>query len=188
MNEGKVAISSDKTVFYNPIQEFNRDMSIAAIQTSFAEQFTVLEAFAASGLRSMRYAKEIPLIREITANDLDPKAVLSISQNAALNGITNITPVQGDANHTMHSFASQKKYFDVIDLDPYGTAAPFIDAAIQTIANGGLLCVTCTDMAVLAGSQPGACFAKYSGINLPLAPFTHELVTIINQGSSHTAS
>ena len=35
----------------------------------------------------------------------------------------------------------QRTKFDVIDLDPYGSAAPFLDAAVQTIENGGLLCV-----------------------------------------------
>jgi len=55
---------------------------------------------------------------------------------------------------------------DVVDLDPYGTAGPFIDGAVQCITDGGkidilqimlaytyflgLLCVTCTDLAVLA--------------------------------------
>lgn len=26
---------------------------------------------------------------------------------------------------------------DVVDLDPYGTAAPFIDAAVQCVNDGG---------------------------------------------------
>ena len=39
---------------------------------------------------------------------------------------------------------------DVVDLDPYGTAAPFIDAAVQSVNDTGLLCVTCTDLSVLA--------------------------------------
>lgn len=51
--------------------------------------------------------------------------------------------------------------FDVIDLDPYGSASPFIDAAVQAVADGGLLCVTCTDMPVLSGNYPETCFAKY---------------------------
>lgn len=42
---------------------------------------------------------------------------------------------------------------EVIDLDPYGTAAPFIDSSIQGVQDGGLVCVTCTDLAVLAGSN-----------------------------------
>jgi len=55
------------------------------------------------------------------------------------------------------------KKFDVIDLDPYGCPSQFLDGAIQSINEGGLLLVTATDMAVLAGSSPDACFVKYSG-------------------------
>lgn len=52
--------------------------------------------------------------------------------------------------------------YDVVDLDPYGGANPFLDAAVQSVGDGGMLCVTCTDMAVLAGNHPEACFAKYA--------------------------
>jgi tRNA (guanine26-N2/guanine27-N2)-dimethyltransferase len=34
--------------------------------------------------------------------------------------------------------------FDVIDIDPFGSASEFLDSAVQAIADGGLLCVTCT--------------------------------------------
>ena len=69
----------------------------------------------------------------------------------------------------MYSHSPERDRVDVVDLDPYGTAAPFIDAAVQCIADGGmlalhptqfpsqvywgdtgLLCVTCTDLSVLA--------------------------------------
>ncbi|CAE7311599.1 Trmt1 [Symbiodinium natans] len=50
--------------------------------------------------------------------------------------------------------------YDVIDLDPYGTVAPFIDSAIQAVADGGLLCITSTDMPVLGGNHPETCFAR----------------------------
>lgn len=43
--------------------------------------------------------------------------------------------------------------FTIIDLDPYGSPTPFLDAAVQSIADGGLLCITCTDMAVLCGND-----------------------------------
>ena len=47
-----------------------------------------------------------------------------------------------------------KNPFDVVDLDPYGSAVPFLDATIQSINRyGGLLCVTCTDLAVLSGNR-----------------------------------
>lgn len=37
--------------------------------------------------------------------------------------------------------------YDAVDLDPYGTPAQFLDAAVQAVAEGGLLMVTATDMA-----------------------------------------
>jgi N2,N2-dimethylguanosine tRNA methyltransferase len=43
--------------------------------------------------------------------------------------------------------------FDVIDIDPYGTAAPFLDGACMAVTQGGLLSITCTDMPVLSGVQ-----------------------------------
>jgi N2,N2-dimethylguanosine tRNA methyltransferase len=44
----------------------------------------------------------------------------------------------------MYGHREAHNRFDVIDLDPYGTACPFLDSAVQAVANGGLLCVTCT--------------------------------------------
>lgn len=59
---------------------------------------------------------------------------------------------------------SKGEEINAVDLDPYGSAAPFIDSAVQTVSNGGLLCITCTDMAVLCASYPETCYAKYSSI------------------------
>jgi tRNA G26 N,N-dimethylase Trm1 len=54
--------------------------------------------------------------------------------------------------------------FDVVDLDPYGSASPFLDAAVQAVSDGGMLAVTCTDMAVLAGNNNEQCRAKYGSM------------------------
>lgn len=53
----------------------------------------------------------------------------------------------------MYDAIGHSKKYDVVDLDPYGSAAPFIDGAVQAVSEGGLLCVTCTDLAVLTGSM-----------------------------------
>lgn len=50
----------------------------------------------------------------------------------------------------MYNHRAEGSRVDVVDLDPYGTAAPFIDAAVQSVNDSGLLCVTCTDLSVLA--------------------------------------
>jgi len=88
---------------------------------------SVLEALAATGLRSVRYSKEIPSIIKLVANDILPAATDLMKKN----------------------------------FDPYGSANPFLEGALSCMANGGMLCVTFTDMAVLCARQPHFCFYKY---------------------------
>ncbi|KAF6765234.1 guanine-N2--methyltransferase [Ephemerocybe angulata] len=154
-------------------------------------RFTILEALSATGLRSIRYAKEIPLLKHVIANDLSPAAVEAMHRNVEWNdlgekrlegpdGQTKVIPAkvrvnEGDACSLMYSHREEKDRVDVVDLDPYGTAAPFIDPAIQSIKDGGLLCVTCTDLAVLAtNNYPEKCFSNYGGVPVK-AEFAHEV-------------
>lgn len=51
--------------------------------------------------------------------------------------------------------------FDIIDLDPYGSAVPFLDAAVHSIKEGGMLCITCTDTRVLCGPDLVKCYYYY---------------------------
>ena len=55
--------------------------------------------------------------------------------------------------------------FDVVDLDPCGTPAPFLAAAVRVVAPGGLLCVASTedsavDRAATCRRYGGACFGR----------------------------
>ena len=54
----------------------------------------------------------------------------------------------------MNQVRGDKKWFSVVDLDPYGTAVPFLESALGALADGGLLAVTFTDMAVLCARNP----------------------------------
>ena len=57
------------------------------------EKKRLLEAFSASGLRSIRYAKEIQGLDEIIANDISQKAVETIRANVEINGVQDtVTP------------------------------------------------------------------------------------------------
>ena len=81
---------------------------------------------------------------------------------------------QGDAISLMYEHRDIPKRFDLVDLDPYGTASPFLDAAVQSVSDGGLLCVTCTDLAVLAGhNYPEKCWSLYGGVSVK-AEYSHE--------------
>ncbi|EGN95938.1 hypothetical protein SERLA73DRAFT_111881 [Serpula lacrymans var. lacrymans S7.3] len=162
-------------------------------------KFILLEALSATGLRSIRYAKEIPLVRYVIANDLSSSATAAMKRNIDLNGLGVPTEVkgtdspqpstaeeksrtgsgkvrinEGDACALMYEHRSEKNRVDVVDLDPYGTAAPFIDAAVQCVNDGGLLCVTCTDLSVLATTNyPEKCYSNYGGIPVK-AEYCHE--------------
>ncbi|KAL8798382.1 MAG: hypothetical protein Q9182_006704 [Xanthomendoza sp. 2 TL-2023] len=130
--------------------------------------FRVLDALSATGLRALRYVKEIPQVTSVTANDLSPAATVSIQLNAEYNGVTNkIQPTTGDAKALMyHTIAHSKNLFHVIDLDPYGTAVPFLDAAVQAVPDGGLLCVTCTDSGIFASvGFLEKTFSQYGGVS-----------------------
>ena len=138
----------------------------------YQPSFRILDALSATGLRALRYAKEIPMATSITANDLSPSATASIKLNVEHNKLTDkIIPTTGDAIEHMHRAASKApigpgQYY-VIDLDPYGTAAPFLDAAVQAIADGGLLCVTCTDAGVFASlGYLEKTYSQYGGLPL----------------------
>lgn len=68
----------------------------------------------------------------------------------------------------------EQRLYQVIDLDPYGTAAPFLDAAVQALADGGLLCVTCTDAGVFASvGYLEKTFSQYGGLPFK-GPQSHE--------------
>jgi len=133
--------------------------------------FNILDALSATGLRALRYAKEIPFATSVTANDMSQKAVDSIKLNVKHNKLEDtITAKTGNAIAYMYSYCDKNGY-DVIDLDPYGTAAPFLDSAIQAINSDGLLCVTCTDSAIFAShGYLEKTYSQYGGLPLKGEP------------------
>ncbi|KAE9370878.1 N2,N2-dimethylguanosine tRNA methyltransferase [Stipitochalara longipes BDJ] len=139
--------------------------------------FRILDALSATGLRALRYAHEIPFTTLVTANDLLQTATEAIQLNVQHNKLEDkISANTGNALTHMYKFVGDdtkdtkgnprpSEKYDVIDLDPYGTAAPFLDAAVQAVRDdGGLLCVTCTDAGVWASNgYPEKSFSLYGG-------------------------
>lgn len=57
---------------------------------------------AASGLRAIRYAKEIPGVGQVVANDMDGDAVKAIQRNIEFNGVQDtVTTHRSDARLLM---------------------------------------------------------------------------------------
>uniref|UniRef100_UPI00398F86EC tRNA (guanine(26)-N(2))-dimethyltransferase n=1 Tax=Pristiophorus japonicus TaxID=55135 RepID=UPI00398F86EC len=98
-----------------------------------------------------------------------------MKRNIELNGVGHmVTASLADASMLLYESKRKRARFDVIDLDPYGSPSQFIDAAVQAVSEGGLLCVTCTDMAVMAGNSGETCYSKYGAMSLK-SKFCHEM-------------
>ncbi|WP_276273155.1 tRNA (guanine(26)-N(2))-dimethyltransferase [Haloarcula litorea] len=152
VSEGQVTVEvpeqadagKGENVFFNPVQELNRDITVAALR-AYRERSggeTYLDATAASGIRGVRAAADG---WETTLCDVDPDAVALCERNLERNDLAGAVRHE-DANVLMHAEA-----FDVVDVDPFGTPIPFADAAVQ--GTKGLLCVTATDTAPLCGAH-----------------------------------
>eukprot|EP00917_Polyrhabdina_sp_WS-2016_P009910 GHVP01021740.1.p1 GENE.GHVP01021740.1~~GHVP01021740.1.p1 ORF type:complete len:441 (-),score=71.46 GHVP01021740.1:816-2138(-) len=176
IKEGTADIHLPTSVFYNKVQEFNRDLTVSVIKAFSNDynkpQINILDGLSASGLRAIRYAKEIPKANQIYANDLCPIAFEAIKNNIKANNEQDKIKAANEDISVL--LMKNKQFFDVIDIDPYGTASPFLDSIIQSIPDGGLLCITCTDGAVLCGKNPETSLSRYGGVSLK-TPFCHEI-------------
>lgn len=169
ITEGKVTVRvfidekvrSDVPVFYNPIMEFNRSVSVALLKGR--KKLQVGLPLAASGVRGIRFLTELPAgtIKSISMNDSSAQAVRMMKKNIAMNEnnlkCDDIEISQLDAN----IFMLESTGFDYIDIDPFGSPNRFLDSAIIRLARDGILAVTATDTAALSGTYPAACRRKY---------------------------
>ncbi|CBI16939.3 hypothetical protein AAG906_013372 [Vitis piasezkii] len=134
----------------------------------------VLEALSASGLRALRYAREVEGVGQVVALDNDKVSVEACRRNIKFNGSVASSKVDSQLADARVYMLTHPKEFDVVDLDPYGSPSVFLDSAVQCVADGGMLMCTATDMAVLCGGNGEACYSKYGSYPLR-GKYCHEM-------------
>ncbi|EEF36431.1 N(2),N(2)-dimethylguanosine tRNA methyltransferase, putative [Ricinus communis] len=134
----------------------------------------VLEALSASGLRALRYAREVEEIGQVIALDNDPASVEACRKNIKFNGSVAISKVESHLTDARAYMLTHPKEFDMVDLDPYGSPSIFLDSAVQSVVDGGMLMCTATDMAVLCGGNGEVCYSKYGSYPLR-GKYCHEM-------------
>lgn len=157
-------ISKAMNVFYNPLMSMNRDISVLLLESIDKNKMQIADPLAASGVRSIRFLKELDKnkIRRIYINDLNKKAFKSIKNNLTLNKIRyenneKVKIYNEDAN----LFLLNSSGFDYIDIDPFGSPNFLLNSAVVRLARNGILAVTATDTSALCGTFPQACARKY---------------------------
>jgi len=136
-------------IFFNRRMELNRDATILLI--SVLQPSDYLDAMGATGVRGLRVANECKI--PVTINDRDPQGITLIMHNADVTKLP-VEILQRDASALL-----SERSFDAVDLDPFGTPAIYIDAAVRGTRR--FLFITATDTAPLCGAHLKAGKRRY---------------------------
>jgi len=176
--ETKEHVPSKAPVFYNPRMEINRDIAVLVLQTlhdTVRRDLSLCEPLTGCGVRGIRLAEEVDGVSKVVINDISVEAAKLAKFNVRKNKVSKKVEVfNEDANLFLSRYAAPRKRFDYVDIDPFGSPVPYLDAALRAVRKGGLLALTATDMAPLCGVHPRACIRKYGGKPLR-TEFCHEL-------------
>ncbi len=171
-SDSGMTLKKNMPVFYNPIQELNRSISLIAFLTfqttnidEKQENYYVCDCMAASGIRTLRLKQFLKQGTIFIVNDLNPLALEMIKHNAKLNTITLDDSIQihnKDANYLFQYLRHEKQLPSIIDIDPFGSPNIFVENALYALRKNGLLALTATDTAVFFGVRKEACVKKYN--------------------------
>ncbi len=159
-------------VFFNPAARTNRDISVAV--AAVTRPGTYLDVLAAAGARGIRVANESNSKTHVTLVDFSGPSLAVARKSIRRNRLhERCVVVHEEANKFLVSRFERPEKFDAIDLDPFGSPAPFVLAATMAAADGGVLSVTATDAAVLCGVYPAVSVRRYGALAVR-SEFVHE--------------
>lgn len=169
MEEEGIEFASAKKIFYNPNMRFCRSMSSLAVG-AIGGKLEVVDAFCASGIRGIRYARENRNVAKLTSLDIEKSAAALAKKNAKSNKIRKHSAVCANISRAAFDLDA-----DFLEIDPFGTPSPYLVDALRFFNTKKLayLSVTATDVAVLCGGKIAPCMKNYH--SKPLNnEFTHE--------------
>ena len=155
-----------KPAFFNPKAKLNRDFSIiayAGFLNNFEGPRIFLEGLSGIGARGLRVAKELK-VENVVINDLNPTALKMAEYSARLNNLENLQFSEKEVCNFLSDFSKKGRRGAIVDIDPFGSPAPFFDCGIRATMHGGILSTAATDLQVLNGLFQDACMRKYGGI------------------------
>ena len=149
----------EKVPFYNPSMQENRDLSVVVGQWLINKKIKktfFCDGLAASGIRGIRFANELIGDFNVVVNDWNEDCYKLICKNIESLDRKNVEALNLNLNTLL-----SERCFDYIDIDPFGSPVYFIDSAIRSVKNNGIIAVTATDTAALCGTYPKVCMRRY---------------------------
>ncbi|XP_048212730.1 TRMT1-like protein isoform X1 [Perognathus longimembris pacificus] len=189
--------------YFNPKMKLNRLLLLSrqlifCTLAALAEErkpLECLDAFGATGIMGLQWAKHLGNAVKVTINDMNENSVTLIQKNCHLNklkvvvdskekesgdclgeeeqNLGNIKVTKMDANVLMHL-----RSFDFIHLDPFGTSVNYLDSAFRNIRNLGIVSVTSTDISSLYAKAQHVARRHY-GCNIVRTEYYKELAARI---------
>lgn len=142
--------------FYNPDSKVVRDLGILAAHIYKQEvgQLRVLDSMSACGVRSLRYWLEAGA-DWIWVNEGNPDLNSLLQHNlqdAIKQHYCQIT--HQDAHRLFFDCYSRRDYYDLVDVDCFGTAAGYLSTMLWATKLNGLMYLTSTDGRTATGHSP----------------------------------
>jgi tRNA (guanine26-N2/guanine27-N2)-dimethyltransferase len=100
----------------------------------------------------------------VTLVDINKDSIRLARKNARLNGVQGRCEfVPREANSYLYSRYGKDEKVDYVDVDPFGTPVPYLQAALRATKDGGIASFTATDTAVLCGVHARVAERRYGG-------------------------
>ncbi|XP_065601660.1 TRMT1-like protein isoform X3 [Cyrtonyx montezumae] len=179
--------------YFNPKMKLNRQLIFCALAVLAEERKPIecLDAFGATGIMGLQWAKHLRSSVKVTINDCNENSVTMIQENCHLNKMKvkvnskeedndeavgdgeestdAIEVTKMDANVIMHL-----RSFDFIHLDPFGTSVNYLDSAFRNVRNLGIVSLTSTDISSLYAKAQHVALRHY-GCNIVRTEYYKEL-------------
>lgn len=154
---GESGPGSRAGAFYNPSMALSRDVSVLVHDAISAEVPSLLDGLAGAGARGLRVAAETDVGR-VVLNDQDPVAYTHLRDNVARAevGATTLKAHRSDLRDLL-----DRVDVAAVDVDPYGTPAPWFVPVSEVLSPGDVLGFSATDTAVLHGRHPDRLNERY---------------------------
>ena len=171
--EGKAQFQVGKA-FYNPESKLVRDLGVlaATIYQQDHGSLRVLDALSGCGVRSLRYWLESHA-NYLWINEGNPELNSLLQQNLEIAMLpVRAKPIASQAYQITHQDAhrvffdcySRRDYYDLVDVDCFGTAVPYLSTMLWATKIGGLIYLTSTDGKTLTGHLPENSIQAYGAI------------------------
>ncbi len=149
--------------FYRPHSKITRDLGVLAAKVYKQNQgkLRILDVMTGCGVRSIRYYLESEA-DYIWANDSNPENKVILDYNLGFMLDKNKAKLTyKNANNIFFECHNNKDYYDLVDVDAFGSPNPYLSTALWATKIRGLIYLTCTDGRTGTGHLPENCLQNY---------------------------